>query len=80
MKLIIVYWTDAECNEDWCEVDEGKSWAEQNMKETKTVGWIIHDCDSHISIAQTVDEEQYANIWKIPKGMVADVKVLSDDD
>jgi hypothetical protein len=79
MKIVKVIWVDAEtvgdCN--WQDFNEIKLIAKNDPPLMQSVGFVLHDCESHISIVDSVGEEDCGHLTKIPKKMIKEVVELS---
>jgi len=74
LKLVYVQWLDA--------INDDGDWVSKKHVEKlppvkcETVGWVIDEDDSYITLVQTISEEQMAGRFTILKGMITNRKEL----
>lgn len=72
--LVEVVWDDAVTGDDtWIKLDGDEDLPVPER--AYTVGYLIRDCPSYVSVAQTWglkknETEEVGNVWTIPRGMV----------
>jgi len=72
-QCVLVRWTDITSFEgSWLPKDEAKALKPATME---TLGWIIHETDSHLVIASTVDvnEDLVGSVNSIPKAVISEM-------
>ena len=81
MKIVEVIWVDAETLGDstWQDIEEIKQRAKDNPPVMRTVGFVLHESDTHISVTDSLGENECGHMTKIPIGMVTECKVLTSD-
>tara|TARA_Y100000004_G_C8836632_1_gene378578 strand:- start:279 stop:569 length:291 start_codon:yes stop_codon:yes gene_type:complete len=77
-RLVEVIWIDAEEYGDtgWNDLKAMKQYAKKPCPEMRTVGYVLHQSDTHISLASTVGEKECSSIEKIPCQFVKNIKEL----
>tara|TARA_R100000152_G_C6706657_1_gene135089 strand:+ start:258 stop:497 length:240 start_codon:yes stop_codon:yes gene_type:complete len=78
MKIIKAIWVDAEtvgdCN--WQDFGEIKEMAKRNPPIMQTVGFVLYESESHISVVDSIGEEDCGHLTKIPKSMIKEMVEL----
>ena len=78
MKIVKVIWVDAEtvgdCN--WQDIEEIKVIAKQNPPIMQTVGFVLHQSETHVSIVDSLGEEDCGHLTKIPNSMIQEMVEL----
>ena len=79
-KLVEVIWVDAEEHGEvgWNDLKAMKRHAKKPCPEMHTVGYVLHECDTHISLVSTVGPEECSTVEKIPIEFIKNIKVLSE--
>ena len=69
LKKVYVEWVDSARNNDWNTVDEINFKTSFRPIEVETVGWLIHETDDYIVVAQSIgyEPEQFCGTMTIPK-------------
>ena len=74
-----VIWIDAmtigDCN--WGDLEEMMEDALTSPPTIVTIGFVLHECDSHISLTETIGPAECGHMTKIPKGMIVENKQLT---
>ena len=80
MKLIKIKWIDAEtvgdCN--WQDIEEIKEMSKKNPPVMESVGFVLYESDSHISIIDSHGEDVCGHLTRIPKGMIINASYLEE--
>ena len=78
MKIVMIKWVDAETTGDtaWQNLEEVKAEAIKTPPLMTTVGFLVHDCDTHIAVVDTYGPEDCSMMHRIPKEMVRSVSNL----
>lgn len=71
-KLVFIEWEDAIHGHGWLE--EGEI-PEPCIAET--IGFVLEETESHVVVAQTVAGEGFAQVLRIPRGMIRSLKKVS---
>ena len=80
MKVVKVEWLDAECLEEWVERDDCDEYSVETIEPSYTLGFLVYESSTHVALAQTIDDEQAANVWKIPRGMVQRIEIIHEHE
>jgi|TARA_Y100000296_G_scaffold73223_1_gene90485 hypothetical protein len=77
--LVEVIWVDAEEHGDvgWNCLEEMKNAAKTEPKEMRTVGYVLHRGEKHISLVGTVGPEECSSLSKIPTEFVREIRELN---
>ena len=79
MKVVKVTWVDAETVGDssWQELEEVMQTAKDQPPVMQTVGFVLCECETHISITDSIGEQECGHVTKIPLAMIQEVEVLT---
>ena len=77
-KLVEVIWVDAEEYGEigWNDLKSMKRYAKKPCPEMRSVGYVLYNNKSHISLASTVGSEQCSSIEKIPTEFIISITEL----
>lgn len=79
-KVVQVKWTGSSYHKDstWMDMATAREWASVHLAVCTTVGYLIYDCDRHMTLAVTVNQDNgdVIDLMKIPHHAVIDKKVL----
>jgi|2_EtaG_2_1085320.scaffolds.fasta_scaffold00402_17 hypothetical protein len=72
MKMIRVTWVDAETIGDsgWQDLSDIQHIKEVTPPVMKTIGFVLGDFDTHITITDSIGEKECGHVTKIPKEMI----------
>ena len=78
MNIVLIKWIDAETTGDtgWQSLEEMKVEATKQPPTMTTVGFLLHDCDTHVSVVDTYGPEDCSMLHRIPKAMIISVNEL----
>ena len=62
----------------WQDLEEMKSRAENVPPVMRTVGFVLFETDSHISITESLGNDVCGHVTKVPTGMIRDLEVLRE--
>jgi len=81
-KVILIEWLDAESHAEdrWLQLDEAIDYAKENIQPCVSVGFLVAETWTHVSIATSNGSDQIGTIWKIPKGMIIKQSVIYELD
>jgi hypothetical protein len=72
VKIVKVIWIDAQsigdCN--WQDYNEIKELAKESPPIMQSVGFLIYESDTHLSIVDSIEEDVCGHLTKIPKAMI----------
>ncbi len=77
-SIVQVLWTDAVTSNEsgWTTKEEGESIAREEIPVMSTVGYVIFQGETWISLTDSVGDQEYGQITKIPKAMIIEMKEL----
>ena len=75
MQIILIKWVDAETTGDtaWQNLEEIKTDAIKPPPIMTTVGFLVHDCETHMAVVDTYGPEDCSMMHRIPKEMIKSV-------
>ena len=76
--LVEVIWIDAEevGEVGWNNPDEVLADASKDCPVVHSVGYVIFDSNSHISLIRSWHEDGFSSVEKIPKGFIREIRAL----
>ena len=76
--IVEVLWTDAEEIGDvgWNDLKEQLKSAKKPCPTMKSVGYVLHRGDTHISLVSTVGADLSSTLEKIPTGFIKEIREL----
>lgn len=79
--IVQILWTDAVTSAEagWTTREEGDSIAREKIPIMSTVGYLIYEGLEWYSLTDSIGDNEYGQITKIPKSMVIDIKELTYD-
>jgi len=77
-RLVEVTWVDAEEYGEigWNDLKAMKRYAKKPCPEMRSVGYVFHFDDQHISLASTVGDKECSSIEKVPCQFIVSIKDL----
>ena len=86
VAIVLVEWTDSEAMPGWHEERDIQDYIERPLTVMISVGWLLHDCDDWVILAQSIDKDQIegfkaGEMIKIPRRLIRNsslVKVVAD--
>ena len=76
--VIIIRWIDAvtqgDCN--WQDLEETSEDAQSKPPEMTTVGVVLASKETHISVTDSIGEDECGHMTKIPLGMIREIRLL----
>jgi len=77
-KLVEVIWVDAEEHGEigWNELKAMKVVARKPCPTMKTVGYILFESHSHISLISTIGDQECSSLNKIPTAFIKEIREL----
>jgi hypothetical protein len=78
-KMVEVVWVDAEelGEVGWNNLSKQKKEAKKPCPTMRSVGFVLHEDDRHISLASTLGKDLCSTVEKIPKSFVKQIEILS---
>ena len=79
-KVVLIKWLDAESHADdrWLQLDEAIEYAKEEIQPCVSVGFLVAETSKHVSIGTSNGHDVIGTIWKIPKGMILERKVICE--
>tara|TARA_R100000655_G_scaffold71369_2_gene109754 strand:+ start:10159 stop:10401 length:243 start_codon:yes stop_codon:yes gene_type:complete len=72
MKVVKINWIDAQsigdCN--WQDYSEIKELAKESPPIMQSVGFLIYECETHVSIVDSIEKDVCGHLTKIPIAMI----------
>ena len=80
MKIVKVIWVDAETIGDsgWQEICEVGDSIESAPPVMQSVGFLLGEYDTHITITDSVGDKEYGHITKIPAPMIRYITYMQE--
>jgi hypothetical protein len=77
-SIVEVVWVDAEEKGDvgWNEVRAQLRYAKTLPPVMHTVGYLVHQCESHVSLLSTIGQDECSTLEKIPAGFIKRITTL----
>jgi len=77
--MVEVVWVDAEelGEVGWNNLSKQKKEAKKPCPTMRSVGFVLHEDDRHISLASTLGKDLCSTVEKIPKSFVKQIEILS---
>ena len=77
-RLVEVVWVDAEEYGEigWNDIRSMKRYAKKPCPEIRSVGYVLYQNETHISLASSVGDKECSSLEKIPSEFVKSIKVL----
>ncbi len=77
-----VTWIDAQTTGDsgWGDLEEMKEEALTSPPVIVTLGYVLHDCETHVALTETIGPAECGHVTKIPKGMILEAYTLTTRD
>lgn len=77
--IVEVIWVDAEEHGEvgWNDLKAMKKYAKKPCPVITSVGYILHQAETHISLASTIGPEECSTVEKIPTEFIKSIKVLT---
>jgi len=78
LQIAHIEWGDADSLVGWHNRDVIEGYIQSPPSQMKSVGWLLHDGDDCVILAQSVGTHKAADLIKIPRAMVRNIHVLAD--
>jgi hypothetical protein len=78
LPLVEVLWRDAEEYGEvgWNDIEEIKEYAKSPCPLVRSIGYVLHNSESHISLIRAYHSEGFSTVEKIPKGFIEAIRGL----
>tara|TARA_Y100001963_G_C6517992_1_gene325259 strand:+ start:197 stop:463 length:267 start_codon:yes stop_codon:yes gene_type:complete len=78
MEIILIKWIDAETTGDtaWQNLGEVMTDATKAPPVMTTVGFLLHDCETHVAVVDTYGPEDCSMMHRIPREMIKSISKL----
>ncbi len=78
MRIAWIKWTDAITSAEpgWTSKEDAMATASSPLPIMYSVGYILHNDEGHIALTDSVGDEEFGQITKIPKSMILEFDYL----
>jgi hypothetical protein len=77
VKIVLVTWKDAECQESrWTDTEEAIRDCQSPLQPCRTAGFLLYEHSGHITVTQTDGVNSVGPHITIPKGCIISVQEL----
>jgi hypothetical protein len=78
--IIKILWQDAVTSSEpgWTTKEEALHTASIPPPTMETVGYVIHNCENWIAVTDSVGEDEFSQVTKIPKSLIKEIIYLND--
>ena len=78
--IVKVCWEDAITSTEasWTSASEAMEVATSALPIMWTVGYVLHDSEGWISLTDSVGEDEFGQVTKIPKKLILSIKVMEE--
>jgi hypothetical protein len=78
MNMIWIKWTDAVTSAEagWTTKDDALATASSPLPIMYTIGYVLHHDDNHIAITDSVGDDEFGQVTKIPMSMILEYDYL----
>ena len=76
MKLAHVRWTDSTSLRGWKKNSEIEKFCQSPPEKMTSVGFLIHECSTHIILVQSISKDCKSDAIKIPMEAIEEITVL----
>ena len=78
---MLIKWVDSSYTQPgWQDRETLEDWAKDKDTECYTAGLVIHEDKRHIALALSMNEHQFADVFKIPKRQIVSIQELGKVD
>ena len=75
--MVVCTWLDAETDGGWHDRDEIDATKHTTPTTCQTMGFLLHNDDKVVTLVGSINEYEYGEVTKIPKGMVIKIEGVS---
>ena len=81
-NIVEVVWVDAEEKGDvgWNDLKAQLRYAKSPPPVMHSVGYLVHQCESHVSLLSTIGQDECSTLEKIPAGFIKRISTLLLDE
>ena len=81
MQLVEITWVDAEEYGEvgWNCLKEIKRYAKKSCPVMKTVGYVLYESKTHISVVSSIGSEECSTVHKIPQEFIVSVREIDTE-
>ena len=78
-KIVEVCWIDAEEQGDvgWNDLKSQLAYAKKPCPVMRSVGYLVYECDEHVSLLSTIGDKECSTLEKIPRGFIKSIIELT---
>jgi|19_taG_2_1085344.scaffolds.fasta_scaffold07289_7 hypothetical protein len=82
MRIVKIHWTDAVTSAEpgWTTKDEAMASAICEPPSMTSVGFVLHENNKWISISDSIGDDEFGQVTKIPKVMIMSLVDLTEDE
>ena len=82
MRMIWIKWTDAITSAEpgWTTAEAAMEQAIAPLPVMHTIGYVLHDDEDKIALTDSVGDDEFGQVTKIPKSMIVEYGYLRRDD
>ena len=78
MRMAWIKWTDAITSAEagWTTKEEAMLTASAPLPVMYTIGYVLHDDESHVALTDSVGDDEFGQVTKIPRSMILEYAYL----
>ena len=78
-KIVEVCWIDAEEQGDvgWNDLKSQLAYAKKPCPVMRSVGYLVYECEEHLSLLSTIGDKECSTLEKIPRGFIKSIIELT---
>ncbi len=82
MRIVKIQWTDAVTSAEpgWTTKEDAMVSATTKPPEMTSVGFVLHENDKWISLSDSVGDDEFGQVTKIPKVIIISIVTLMEDE
>jgi hypothetical protein len=82
MKIVKIQWTDAVTSAEpgWTTKDDAMASAISEPPQMTSVGFVLHENNKWISLSDSVGDDEFGQVTKIPKAMIISIVTLIEEE
>lgn len=76
MKIVHIKWRDAASLGNWRSIKAVKEFIQGELDKVETVGMLVHEDESKITLIQTAGVNAVIGLFEIPKGCITEIREI----
>ena len=82
MRMAWIKWTDAITSSEagWTSREDALMTASSALPIMYTIGYVLHNDESHIALTDSVGDDEFGQVTKIPKSMILEYDYLRKEN